>query len=130
MVAVTALRSTLAAALSDPTNYSVYSYPPANLTANSVVISADEPYLEPQNNQYNSIAPMANFKVTLMVPLLDNQASLGDIEALMVNVFNKLATSSLSIRMGNFTAPTVMGVDAGQMLSSDLSISILVTSWS
>jgi hypothetical protein len=129
MVAVTALRSTLASALANDGVWQVFSYPPASPIANSIIISWDDPMLEPQNNQQNSISPMANFKITTIVPLLDNQGSLTDIETFLVGVFNKLATSTLSIRMGNFSAPTVLGVDAGQMLSSDLSISIL-TSWS
>jgi hypothetical protein len=129
MVAVTALRSTLATALTNDGVWQVFSFPPASPIANSIIISPDDPYLEPQNNQQNSISPMANFKITTIVPLLDNHGSLNDIETFLVGVFNKLAASSLNIRMGNFTAPTVLGVDAGQMLSSDLSISIL-TSWS
>ena len=129
MVAVTALRSTLATALTNDGVWQVFSFPPASPIANSIIISPDDPYLEPQNNQQNSISPQANFKITIIVPLLDNQGSLNDIETFLVSVFNKLAASSLNIRMGNFTAPTVLGVDAGQMLSSDLSISILTT-WS
>ena len=129
MVAVTALRSTLATALTNDGVWQVFSFPPASPIANSIIISPDDPYLEPQNNQQNSISPMANFKITIIVPLLDNQGSLNDIETFLVGVFNKLASSSLNIRMGNFTAPTVLGVDVGQMLSSDLSFSIL-TSWS
>lgn len=129
MVAVTALRSTLATALANDGVWQVFSFPPASPIANSIIISPDDPYLEPQNNQQNSISPQANFKITIIVPLLDNHGSLNDIETFLVGVFNHLAASSLNIRMGNFTAPTVLGVDAGQMLSSDLSISIL-TSWS
>jgi hypothetical protein len=129
MAAVTVLRSTLATALANDGVWQVFSFPPASPIANSIIISPDDPYLEPQNNQQNSISPMANFKITIIVPLLDNHGSLNDIETFLVGVFNKLATSSLNIRMGNFTAPTVLGVDAGQMLSSDLSISILTT-WS
>ena len=129
MVAVTALRSTLATALTNDGVWQVFSFPPASPIANSIIISPDDPYLEPQNNQQNSISPQANFKITIIVPLLDNQGSLNDIETFLVGVFNKLASSSLNIRMGNFTSPTVLGVDVGQMLSSDLSISIL-TSWS
>ncbi len=127
--ALTTLRSTLATALTNDGVWSVFAYPPASPIANSVIVQPDDPYLEPSNNQYNSISPMANFKITAIVPMFDNQGNLADIETFMVAVFNKLSASSLSIRVGTLSAPTVLPVDAGQMLASELSISILTT-WS
>ena len=129
MVAVTALRSTIATALTNDGVWSVFSFPPASPIANSVIIQPDDPYLEPQNNQQAAISTMANFRITMIVPMFDNQGNLADIETFMVGVFNKLASSTLNFRLGTFTAPTVLGVDAGQMLSSELSVSILTT-WS
>lgn len=127
--ALTTLRSTLATALTNDGVWSVFAYPPASPIANSVIIQPDDPYLEPSNNQYNSISPMANFKITAIVPMFDNQGNLADIETFMVAVFNKLSGSGLSIKVGTLSAPTVLPVDAGQMLASELSISILTT-WS
>jgi len=129
MVAVTALRSTIATAITNDGVWSVFSFPPASPIANSVIVSPDDPYIEPQNNLQNSISPMANFKLTMIVPMFDNQGNLADIETYMVDLFNKLASSSLNFRVGSMSAPSVLAVDAGQMLSSDLSVSIL-TSWS
>ena len=129
MVAVTALRSTIATAITNDGVWSVFSFPPASPIANSVIVSPDDPYIEPQNNLQNSISPMANFKLTMIVPMFDNQGNLADIETFMVQLFNKLASSSLNFRVGTMSAPNVLAVDAGQMLSSDLSVSIL-TSWS
>jgi hypothetical protein len=127
--ALTTLRSTLATALTNDGVWSVFAYPPASPIANSVIIQPDDPYLEPSNNQYNSISPMANFKITSIVPMFDNQGNLADIETFIVAVFNKLATSGLNIKVGTLSAPTVLPVDAGQMLASELQISILTT-WS
>jgi hypothetical protein len=128
-VALTQLRSTIAEALSNPTVWQVSAFPQASPLAFSVQISPDDPYVEPSNNQQASIAPMANFKLTMIVPMFDNQSNLADIENYMVQLFNKLATSTLNFRVGTMSAPSVMGVDAGQMLSCDLSVSILTT-WS
>ena len=128
MVAVTALRSTIATAITNDGVWSVFSFPPASPIANSVIVSPDDPYIEPQNNLQNSISPMANFKLTMIVPMFDNQGNLADIETFMVQLFNKLASSSLNFRVGTMSAPNVLAVDAGQMLSSDLSVQIL-TSW-
>lgn len=127
--AITTLRSTLATALTNAGVWSVFSYPPASPIANSVIINWDDPMIDPQNNQYNSISPQANFKITMIVPLLDNQGNLADIETFIVAVFNKLAASSLSIKVSSISAPTVSPSETGQMLMSEMSISILST-WS
>jgi len=127
--AITTLRSTLATALTNDGVWSVFSFPPASPIANSVIINWDDPMIDPQNNQYNSISPQANFKLTMIVPLFDNQGNLVDIENFIVAVFNKLATSSLNIKVGSVSAPSVSPNETGQMLMAEMSISIL-SSWS
>jgi len=127
--AITTLRSTLATALTNDGVWSVFSFPPASPIANSVIINWDDPMLDPQNNQYNSISPQANFKLTMIVPLFDNQGNLVDIENFIVAVFNKLATSNLNIKVGSVSAPSVSPNETGQMLMAEMSISIL-SSWS
>lgn len=128
-VPVTALRASLATALDNPTYWQTFSFPPASPLANSLVISPDDPYLEPQNNQYSTIAPQANFKLTLIVPLFDNQGNLADIENFITQLMNKIAAAPFSIKVGSFSAPTTSPADTGQMLVSEVSISI-ITSWS
>ena len=129
MVAITTLRSTLATALSNDGVWSVFSFPPASPIANSVIVSPDDPYIDPQNNQYNSISPQANFRITMIVPLFDNNGNLMDIETFIVGVFNKLAASSLNVKVQSVSAPTVSPNETGQMLMAEMSISIL-SSWS
>ena len=127
--AITTLRSTLATALTNDGVWSVFSFPPASPIANSVIISPDDPYIDPQNNQYNSISPQVNFRITMIVPLFDNNGNLIDIENFIVAVFNKLAASGLNVKVQSVSAPTVSPNETGQMLMSELSISIL-SSWS
>ena len=127
--AITTLRSTLATALTNDGVWSVFTFPPASPIANSVIISWDDPMLDPQNNQYNSISPQANFRITMIVPLFDNQGNLVDIENFIVAVFNKLSVSALNIKVGSVSAPTVSPTDTGQMLMAEMSVSIL-SSWS
>jgi len=129
MTALTTLRSSIATALANPTVWNVYAFPPASPTANSVIVQPDDPYVVPSNNTNAGISPMANFKITGIVPMFDNQGNLGDIEAFMVAIFNKLASSSIVFNVQSVSAPAVLPVDAGQMLASDISISTL-TSWS
>jgi hypothetical protein len=129
-VAVTTLRSTLATALENAGVWQVFAFPPATPLANSVIVQPDDPYLEPSNNIYSSVAPKANFKIVMIVPMLDNQGNLIGIEDMLVGVFNKLAASTtLKISVGNVSAPTVLSGVAGEMLTAELSVSIM-TSWS
>ena len=127
--AITTLRSTLATALTNDGVWSVFSFPPASPIANSVIINWDDPMIDPQNNQYNSISPQANFRLTMIVPLFDNNGNLIDIENFIVAVFNKLSTSALNIKVGSVSAPSVSPTETGQMLMAEMSISIL-SSWS
>jgi hypothetical protein len=127
-VAVTTLRSTIATALSNPTVYQVFSFPPASPLANSVVVEPDDPYIVPSNNSNNTISCMANFRIKLYLPLLDNQGSLMDMEEFIVGVFNKLAASTLTYNVGSVSGVSV-DTAAGDLLVCSMQVSIL-TSWS
>lgn len=127
-VAVTTLRSTIATALSNPTVWQVFSFPPASPLANSVVVEPDDPYIVPSNNQHITIAPLANFRIKLYLPLLDNQGSLQDMETFIVGVFTKLAASSLNYNIGSVSGVSV-DTTAGDLLTTEIRVSLL-TSWS
>ena len=127
-MSIATLRQDIATALANPTVWQVFSFPPASPLANSVVISPDDPYIVPSNNNFN-VAAEVNFKITMIVPLFDNQGNLGNIETFMTQVFLKLSENpNLHFRIGSFTAPSVLPVDAGQMLSSEVPIT-LTTPW-
>jgi len=127
-VAVTTLRSTIATALSNPAVWQVFSFPPASPLANSVVVEPDDPYIVPSNNQHITIAPLANFRLKLYLPLLDNQGSLASIEDFVVDVFTKLAASTLKYNIGSVSGVSV-DTTAGDLLTTEIRLSIL-TSWS
>jgi len=127
--AITTLRTTLATALIDNTRWSTFAFPPATVLANSVIVSPDDPYLTPSNNQHITIAPMANFKLLLVVALFDNEGNLNGIEDFVVRVFNLLAASSLTYNVGAVSAPSILNAASGDLLSCEMSVSIL-TSWS
>jgi hypothetical protein len=126
MPAITTLRTTIATALASST-WSTYSFPPATIPANSVCVIPSDPWITPTNNAQASVAPLANFRLALAVPLLDNQGNLNGIESMVVSVFNKLATSGLVYNVTAVSAPIVLSVASGDLLSCDLSISILST---
>ena len=129
MTAITTLRTSIATALVDNSLYQVFSFPPASPIPNSVIVTPADPYIEPNNNQYATIAPMANFKISILVPLLDNEGNLNGIEQMAVAVFNKLAASSIKFNVGSVTAPSVISVPSGDLLTCDIAISTL-TEWS
>jgi hypothetical protein len=129
MTAITTLRSSIATALADNTKYSVFSFPPATPIANSVIVTPADPYIEPTNNDYTSISPMANFRISILVPLLDNEGNLAGIEADVVKVFQLLEASSIVFRVGSVSAPSVLSIASGDLLTCDIAVSTL-TEWS
>jgi hypothetical protein len=127
--ALTTLRGTLATALTNVGVWSVFSYPPSNILANSVIIVPADPYLVPSNNSYNTIAPLASFKVIMVVAMFDNNGNLAGIEDYIVAVFNKLAASSITFNVTSVSAPSILSVASGDLLQAELTISTLTT-WS
>ncbi len=129
MSAISTLRGTIAAALSDNTSWQVFSFPPASPLANSIVIEPGDPYIEPSNDHYKTVKPKVNFKLIVLAPMFDNQGNLINIEDYYLNIVNKLEASNLAYSLGTFTAPSVLTGAAGDLLSGDVTISIL-SDWS
>ena len=129
MPAITTLRSSIAAALTDNTKWSVFSYPPATPIANSVIVSPADPYITPTNNDRTSVAPLANFQISILVPLLDNQGNLAGIEDDVVRVFQLLEASSIVFNVGTVSAPAVLNLPTGDLLTCNVQVSTL-TEWS
>ena len=125
---ITTLRTTIAAALADAT-YSTFAYPPSTMLANSVIVAPADPYLTPSNNSQAGISPMANFKIIVTIPMFDNEGNLQGIETTFCTVFNKLAASAIVFNVTAVSAPSVLSVASGDLLTVDLQISVL-TSWS
>jgi hypothetical protein len=72
---------------------------------------------------------MANFKIIMTVPMYDNQGNLQGIETTAVAVFNKLAASSIVMNVAALSAPSVLDVPSGSLLTASFDVQIL-TSWS
>jgi hypothetical protein len=128
-VPITTLRASLAAALANSNVWNTYSFPPATITANSVIVTPADNYITPSNNTYATISPLANFKIIMTVPMFDNKGNLQGIEELAVAVFNKLAASSIVMNVAAMSAPSVLDVPSGSLLTASFDVQIL-TSWS
>ena len=129
MSAITTLRSTIAAALADNAVWQVFSFPPASPLANSIVVQPGDPYIEPSNDHYKTIKPKVNFKLVVLAPMFDNQGNLINIEDFYLNIVNKLEASNLAYTIGSFSSPAVLTGTAGDLLSGEVSISVL-SEWS
>jgi len=127
--AITTLRSTLATDLTNAGVWSVFSFPPSTLLANSVVVTPGDPYLTPSNNDYITIAPLANFKILMTTPAFDNQGNLAGMENFILAVVTKLAASSLTLNISTISAPAIVNAASGDLLVSEITVSIL-TEWS
>ena len=127
--AITTLRSTLATDLTNAGVWSVFSFPPATLLANSVVVTPSDPYLTPSNNDEITISPMANLKILITKPALDNQGNLAGMEDYILAVVTKLAASTLVMNISSVSAPSIISAASGDLLVSEITINTL-TSWS
>jgi len=127
--AITTLRTTIATYLVNNNKWQVFAFPPATVLANSVIVSWDDPMLTPSNNLYNDVAPMANLRLTLTVPLYDNEGNLQGIEDAVISVFNLLKASNLNYSVGEVSTPSILSVASGDLLSCEMSVKIL-SSWS
>jgi hypothetical protein len=126
MAAITTLRTTIANALLDDTKYSTFAFPPASPVPNSVVVApSNGDYIVPSNNQYASVAPLANFEIRIYLPLLDNQGNLAGIEDTMVAVFNKLALSTIKFNVGSVSNLGTIDTESGTLLTATINISTL-----
>lgn len=127
--AITTLRASVATALANPNVWNTFSFPPPNIAANSVIVVPADNYITPSNNTNAGISPLANLKIIMTVPMLDNHGNLNGIETMAVAVFNKLAASNIVMNIGSMSAPTVLDAASGTLLTASFDISIL-TSWS
>jgi hypothetical protein len=131
--AITTLRQTIATKLAAASTYQVFSYPQATLIANSVTVIPDDPYLEPSNDSWATIGPLAHFRLLIAVPFLDNQGALAAMELAVITMFNALYNStsdgSLAYNVGTVSQPQILSAASGDLLSCEMQISA-VTTWS
>ena len=127
--AITTLRSTLATTLANAGVWSVFSFPPATLLANAVVITPGDPYITPSNNDEISVNPLATFRILITKPALDNQGNLAGMEDYILAVVTKLAAATYQMNIYSVSAPAIVNAASGDLLVSEITVSIL-TSWS
>lgn len=129
MSAISTLRGTIATALTDNAVWQVFSFPPASPLANSIIVQPGDPYIEPSNDHYATVKPLVHFKLVVIAPLFDNQGNLINIEDFYLRIIQKLNASTINYNIGTFSAPAVLSGNAGEMLTGEVTISVL-SDWS
>jgi len=127
--AISTLRGTIATALVDNAVWQVFSFPPATPLANSIIVQPGDPYIEPSNDHYSTVKPRVNFKLVVVAPMFDNQGNLINIEDFYLKLVQKLDASTIQYSLGTFSAPAVLSGTAGEMLTGEVTISVL-SDWS
>jgi hypothetical protein len=127
--AISTLRGTIATALVDNAVWQVFSFPPATPLANSIIVQPGDPYIEPSNDHYSTVKPRVHFKLVVLAPMFDNQGNLINIEDFYLKLVQKLDASTIQYSLGTFSAPAVLSGTAGEMLTGEVTISVL-SDWS
>jgi hypothetical protein len=83
----------------------------------------------PSNNDHVTVLPLANFRILITKPALDNQGNLAGMEDYILAVVTKLAASALTLNISSISAPAIVSAQSGDLLVSEITVSIL-TSWS
>jgi hypothetical protein len=70
-----------------------------------------------------------HFKLVVIAPLFDNQGNLINIEDFYLRLVQKLDASTIQYSLGTFSAPAVLSGNGGEMLTGEVTISVL-SDWS
>ena len=102
----------------------VFAYPKENITPPAIVLVPSSPYVLPVgigglNNRIN-----VRFDLTAIVSAADNQAALGNLETLMLSVFDLLPAG---VSVTNWSQPNVIEISGNQMLTSEITIELVTT---
>lgn len=119
-------RDALAVQLVANTTYSVFAYPQPVPQALSVQIVPDDPYIVSTNQKYSLTATM-RVRVEMFTPIFDNQGNLEQLEAMATKVRSLIADSTQNI--GDLSAPRVVSLETGDLLTAYFPVEILVN-WS
>ena len=100
------------------TGYLTYAYPAENMSPPAIVLVPGEPYVTGTTigNRYQ-----VNLKVTLMVALIDNQASLINLENLIETFLDVIPSG---VGYDAFTSPSKVAVGPSEVLATTINLQI------
>lgn len=119
-------RQTLADQIANATTYSTFAYPQPVPQALSVQIVPDDPYTN-DTNQKVTLATRLRLRIEMFVPIWDNQGNLEQLETIAAVVREAIFDNTQNC--GNLSAPRVISLDTGDLLTAYFPVEILTT-WS
>lgn len=120
-MSITTARQDLAEAL-EGAGYIVFAQPMENMPVPCVVLVPGQPYLELPVVSMNRLT--MNFKATLMVAMIDNQASIMNLETLMEKFLDVLPAG---VQIGAFSQPGLVQNGPVDCLSTEVTLTIQTT---
>lgn len=119
-------RAALAAQLAANTTYSIFSYPQMVPQALSVQLVPDDPYIVSTNQKYSLTATM-RLRAEIFAPIWDNQGNLEQLETMAAKVRDLILDATQNC--GDLSAPRVVSLETGDLLTAYFPIEVLVN-WS
>lgn len=119
-------RNALAAQLAANTTYSIFAYPQPVPQALSVQLVPDDPYVVSTNQKYSLTATM-RLRAEIFAPIWDNQGNLEQLETMAAKVRDLILDATQNC--GDLSAPRVVSLETGDLLTAYFPIQVLVN-WS
>ena len=119
-------RNALAAQLAANTTYSIFAYPQPVPQALSVQLVPDDPYVVSTNQKYSLTATM-RLRAEIFAPIWDNQGNLEPLETMAARVRDLILDATQNC--GDLSAPRVVSLETGDLLTAYFPIQVLVN-WS
>jgi hypothetical protein len=120
-MSITETRYDLAASL-EGSGYIVFAQPKENMPVPCIVLVPGQPYVELSTISRNRLD--VSFKCILMVAMIDNEASLGNLEALMSKFLDVLPQA---VTIGSFSQPGLVQNGPVDCLSTEITLTLTST---
>jgi hypothetical protein len=120
-MSITDSRKELATAL-EGSGYIVFAQPKENMPVPCIVLVPGQPYIEFPSFSLNRLN--LSFKCTLMVAMIDNEASIANLETLISKFLDVLPTG---VEIGTFSQPGLVQNGPVDCLSTEVTLTITAT---
>jgi len=120
-MSITDTRYDLAAAL-EGAGYIVFAQPKENMPVPCIVLVPGQPYIEFPTISRNRLD--VSFKCTLMVAMIDNEASIANLETLMSKFLDVLPQG---VTIGSFSQPGLVQNGPVDCLSTEITLTLTST---
>jgi hypothetical protein len=120
-MSITDSRKELATAL-DGSGYIVFAQPKENMPVPCIVLVPGQPYIEFPSFSLNRLS--LSFKCTLMVAMIDNEASIANLETLISKFLDVLPAG---VEIGSFSQPGLVQNGPVDCLSTDVTLTLTAT---